>query len=442
MVDFTSPYDHGGKQKVIISCNSGRFQEIDVGNQMIETVFYENLASPFITGSILIADSSNIFNHINFLGQEIISFTLYNVDETEFLKKSFIITGVDRYSKGNDASAVIMLNFTEEHAVTSEMTRISKSYEGKLESIVSNIITDQLSKELVTETSSQDAIRYLMPYTQSLLEAARTLTRRMSTSNGSPFYLYSTLYEDSLRLESLETMLSTTALSNVEFKYLNVSANTRGDMFDAAKQIVTMSMSNNEDIINLMRNDVFGSQYLWLDTNKDIPTELRYRFTESVPKMPTPNGTLNYDDNFTANSKQYHEGVSSLNSQITTTNIFNDINSLNEEIVIDNHMKKAESRSLKALLTKSQFDMTIPGFYFMTAGRVLGKKINVYVPKNITPMDEAGVNLNTLADKKLTGQYLVFGIRHTFKSDKYHVTMNVTKYDNKKSLSNERINVI
>ena len=115
---------------------------------------------------------------------------------------------------------------------------------------------------------------------------------------------------------------------------------------------------------------------------------------------------------------------------------------MNEEIVIDNHMKKAESRSLRALLTKSQFDMTIPGFYFMTAGRVLGKKINVYVPKNITPMDEAGVNLNTLADKKLTGQYLVFGTRHTFKADKYHVTMNVTKYDNKKSLSNERINVI
>ena len=116
-----------------------------------------------------------------------------------------------------------MLNFTEEHAVTSEMTRISKSYEGKLESIVSNIITDQLSKELVTETSSQDAIRYLMPYTQSPLEAARTLTRRMSTLNGSPFlFCIPTLYEDSLRLESLETMLSTTALSNVEFKYLNV----------------------------------------------------------------------------------------------------------------------------------------------------------------------------------------------------------------------------
>ena len=48
------------------------------------------------------------------------------------------------------------------------------------------------------------------------------------------------------------------------------SANTSGDMFDAAKQIATMSMSNNEDIVNLMRNDVFGSQYLWLDTNKDI----------------------------------------------------------------------------------------------------------------------------------------------------------------------------
>lgn len=439
---YSSPYDYGN-QKIEIRSPVGRFETIDISLQVVEFSFFENVATPYVTGNIVISDSSNMYNHVNFIGQEAIDFIINDVNDKTFLKKSFVITGVERYKKGNDSVAYIVLNFTEEHQLTSEITRFSKTYQGKIETIISNIISENLNKQVEVEASFQNAIRYLAPYTMSPIEMSKMLAGRITTAKGSPFYLYSSLAEESLRLQSLESMLADSLYPSLEFMYISPTSVHESDLDTLGTILLAMSMSKNENVIGLMRTNVFGSQHLWLDTNKTISTELRHRFDQSVNDLPRINGTTNYDFDFAVNSKAYHQGVSSMCSYVTTTGLFDNVNSLHEETVSDNHQKKIQSKSFKSLIGKTQMDVTIPGYHFMKSPtRILGKMIRMYVPKNIVPTDEANVSRNSLADKKLTGKYLVFAARHVFKNGKYHVTTNVSKYDNLNNLSKERLNVV
>jgi hypothetical protein len=438
---FTSPYDYG-YHEVVVSCPSGRFSDVDISRNVAEISFFENITKPYITGNIIIADSSNISNHVNFMGQEYIDIKIFDPDKTKFLEKRFVVTGVTRQAKANDHSSVILLTFVEEHVIISEMTRFSRTYEGKPEQIISDILNDHLGVSVRSDTSSQDTLRYIAPYTHSPLQMIMEISKRATSVNGAPFYLYSSLHEDGLIFESLETMLGSTRVSDKVFNYsAGTGAAIDQEIDVTSRQIKTMSISNNESSTHLFKNNMYGAQYLWVDTSKDIPTELRYRFTEGISKMPKVNGTLNYDAQFTLNNKAYHEGVSSINSQIVTASLFDNINSLNEELITDDHLKKAQAKALRSLMAKTQMDITVPGYRFMQNQSIIGKMIDIFVPKNIAIENETS-NIDRVSDKKLTGKYMIFGTRHYFKNTKYSVIMNITKYDNKKNLSQETVNAV
>ena len=345
---------------------------------------------------------------------------------------------MQRQAKANDHASVIILSFIEEHVIASEITRISKTFEGKPEVVAATILSE-INKQTRMDTSFQDQLRYIAPYTHKPLDMAKELVSKATTINGAPFYLYSSLYDDNLIIESLETMLGSAKVYPQTFNYGVASGNVEGlEINTAGRQIKTMSIANNEENTRMFKHGAFGSQYLWLDTNKSIPTELRYRYNETIEKMPTINGTVNYDGQFVVNDKPYHEGVSDMASKITTCSLFDGIVSVDEQLVADDHMKRAEANALRVSLGKSQMDITVPGYHLMNGNQVTGRMIDVYVPKNMVIYDEN--NPDQVSDKKLSGTYLIFGTRHQFKDTKYTAVMNITKYDNKKNLSQEQVN--
>lgn len=434
---FHSPYDYG-HHRVTVFSPSGRFADLDISLNVSEVSFFEAINQPYVSGQIMIADSSNISNHVNFMGQEYIRVEMFTAEGTLFIDKTFVVTGVQRQAKANDHASVIILSFIEEHVIASEITRISKTFEGKPEVVAASILSE-LNKQTRFDTSFQDQLRYIAPYTHKPLDMAKELVSKASTINGAPFYMYSTLNEDNMIIESLETMLGSAKVYPQTFNYGVASGNVEGlEINTAGRQIKTMSIANNEENTRMFKHGAFGSQYLWLDTNKSIPTELRYRYNEAIEKMPRINGTVNYDGSFTVNDKPFHEGVSDMTSKITTCSLFDGIVSLDEQQVADDHMKRAAANALRASLGKSQMDITVPGYHFMNGNQVTGRMIDIYVPKNVVVYDEN--NPEQVSDKKLSGSYLIFGTRHQFKDTKYTAVMNITKYDNKKSLSQEQVN--
>jgi len=441
---IASPYDHGYHSIVI---EGPRFSPINIENIVFELNLYESLSSPYLSGDILIIDSANLSNHVNFMGQEKITIKLFDTAENIFFSKTFVTTSVKKHIKSNDSTAGVVLSFVEEHVSLSNITRFSKTYEGKIENIISKILNEQLGVKTHVDASTQSTIRYIAPYNASPLKTVSMLRRRATNSSGSPFFLFASTKQPGLRLASLETLMSQQAFNKKPFVYSVVNDTYYSDhaysverFEDRSFKIRSFSMNENENIVELFKEAGFGAQYLWVDTNEDIATELRYRSPDKIKALPQLNGSINYDETFAIGGKQYHEGVSNYVSQITTKNLFDNINSLNEETTINNHMRKAEERSLRIMLSKLNIDVQLPGYQFVE-NEVIGKIIEIEIPKDIPVLDEK-VTSEDVIDKKLSGNYLVFAARHLFVDDQYSVILNLTKVDNKRSLDNEQAGVV
>ena len=87
-----SPYDFGETQVKIFPANGKT--PVDVTRLVQELNFFENLKDPYVSGTLLIIDSANVFNYVNFLGQERIDIIVTDVYKKPQIQKSFAITSV------------------------------------------------------------------------------------------------------------------------------------------------------------------------------------------------------------------------------------------------------------------------------------------------------------------------------------------------------------
>lgn len=151
-------------EKVVITSVNGFFQ--DIANQVIGIQIFEDIFSPFITGSIIIKDSLDLLNVFPLTGEEYLSLkittpTLPNgAIEGEF----YIIKMSNREILG-DRSVTYELHFITQDAVVDLNKRISKKFDGKPSDIAKTILTDvdnglQLTSKInIEETSNK--IKYI-----------------------------------------------------------------------------------------------------------------------------------------------------------------------------------------------------------------------------------------------------------------------------------------
>jgi hypothetical protein len=103
-----SPYDFGETQVKIFPANGKT--PVDVTRLVQELNFFENLKDPYVSGTLLIIDSANVFNYVNFLGQERIDIIVTDVYKKPQIQKSFAITSVRKQEKTNDSTSAYVLH--------------------------------------------------------------------------------------------------------------------------------------------------------------------------------------------------------------------------------------------------------------------------------------------------------------------------------------------
>ena len=126
-----------------------------------------------------------------------------------------------------------MFSLIDEHAYVSEVQRLRSSYRGTLSDIIAKISAQELDKDIdVSYTldadekiidSVQTEMRVIVPNLNPI-DAMTWLLSRATTKTGSPFYLWSTVHDDNLRLGNLDVMLKQQAF-NHKLPYTYNSAN-------------------------------------------------------------------------------------------------------------------------------------------------------------------------------------------------------------------------
>ena len=125
---------------VLIVGSSGA--RINVADQIQELNIYESIDTPYISGNILISDSSGIAEALPLLGQERLLFKLRTPSHNsaiDFNNYHAIIYNVEKRFTSSEREHTIVMNWTTLEHFKNVRTKISASFKGTISEIVQRL---------------------------------------------------------------------------------------------------------------------------------------------------------------------------------------------------------------------------------------------------------------------------------------------------------------
>jgi len=436
-----------------VTINSDRFNtEIDITNVTVEINVFENIYSMYLTGSIMIVDDNGLYSFADFQGTERLTIELGSPDPTDAtLTKTFIMVKIDRTMQTNDHTKVLTVSLVEDVLFHNNVQSVSKSYEGTGEKIIETVLLDKLNKSLYKDkqtykSSFQSPFRILTPYITPF-EIARMALSKITTDNGSPYFLYSTMYSDKLFLADLDTINQSDPITKQPFVYSQSVANDfNNDVVKNALSIYSIKGVNQEDTMMLAELGAINSLYNITDISNGQSLSTQFSVGEMYDQLQA-NGVISRDQNnplFDGSFRPDTAGVDNRGltdyiskrfHQVSGGNTYpyqQQINNWTAEDDPYSYRLRLTSYVQKSLLMKNRLELRLPGLLFLANNAIasVGRTIDLLTFKS--EIDNQPTN--NRRDHKRSGKFVIMAKRHVFNTVDFKHTVSLTC----SRISNER----
>ncbi len=443
----------------------------DITDVVTDIDVYENLDKPFITGVVSFVDPENISDQINFYGVERFRMAVKLPESSaELVEKKFFVTKILKNIKTNDSQSVLSLHIIEDIGYLSEMQNVNKSYFGTGYEIISKIVKEFLGKELSKPgnagpeyESSRDAqgqFGVVIPDMRPL-KAADWIKDRITTSDASPFYFFSTLTNKDLHLVHLSEMLGDTAVNEniAPYRFSQAYANEENQsIFNQSYTIQRVSAPSTDELLKINSNGFLNSEFAFHDVTRNKVTYPGHRqsgnnknknrwtardmyetravlgkalgkFIDLEEAYPVQAGLEEKGGD--AQAVPFHlRNSSNLVSNIYSTDLYDaNIYSLGESRSNGEFLERLDSKGLRHWTINYSLDFTLPGRNFIS-GIVHSTVGNKYKLSFLSPTRQ-GQSANQ-EDHKKSGDYLVYAARHSFTREGYVVHLTGVKLEDKR----------
>jgi hypothetical protein len=400
----------------------------DLSPSVSELIIFENLSKAFLTGRILIVDTLNFFNSIKFTGTEKLELEISHPSaqkKTEL--KTFFVTRVEKSVRVNDTTEVYMFHLLEEHAFVSRIQKLSRSFKGAPLIIIENVLAEidilkTLDTSRVISQPAQENIRLVSPYITPL-QIIDWVKDRMTTIDGFPFFIYSSLKDANIKVISLQDLLLEDAWNkNSPFTYSQASTNQNNSASEKAFFIQKVTTTNTDDTLTAITDGGVVASYEVLDIFKQTKnSEFTRKFNiNDVLSTPDRENAI-FDVDTVIGTKKLSEYSAKNFFQVVATSLYNDNSyGYHEDDNLDKLITKLKNKGLRIAMTKNMIDVELSGIPFMLADKAtVGTLIELQFinPKN-------GV------DPKKSGKYITMALRHQYSGTSHTVTASVTKLVN------------
>jgi len=415
----------------VVSANRMSFV-VDLARVISEINIFEHVDKPFLTGNILFNDNAGLYNEVNWQGTETLSLTIRTDQSGDFtINRVFRITNVKQSIKSNDNNETFLMEFIDEYAWLSSTINVNKAYQGKCKDIVTNIISDNLGIEVMSQ-NKPDAykdMRVLIP-NMSPLQAAMWIKDRARDVYGSPYFLYASIADERLRYIDLETILSLGPL-NEGRDYISAqpfgAQSPKMDVEDQCFIIQTYRQPESENMLRLSNEGYIGADWEFVDPIKANSHKIKHDISSTFSSMvargvfPSTQNVPVYDG-----EEKMHQKSSRHITQMASSRTYTDYKSVSNIYEAEEatyHKEKIQSKALRNFLLKSPLDINVPGknFFLRRNNMTIGNTINVMFQVND---DTDGGNV---VDYKRSGQYMVYSARHVFTANRYTVNLTCAK---------------
>ena len=400
-------------EKVNIISSSGFTQEIT--NQVVGLQIFEDLFSPFITGSLIIKDSLDLLNLFPFSGEEFLQLRV----STPTLKGSkidgnfYIFKMADREIVG-DRSVVYELHFITQEAVIDLNKRISKAYSGRCSEIAKTLMEDkefglQLKRKIFIE-ETRNSTKFISNYWNPV-KSLNYLCDHSLNANDSPTFVF---YENraGFNFVSLETLYTNNDVVQ-EFVYDNYKRDALpggqgiNNPSEQYKRIKELRIPTVYDYMKNTQEGMYASKQYSFDittktvfiNNFDIKTDFEKQ-KHLNPHAPISSNAIYRPSAMIINKSTYYGSFT--NEKDVTNASF-----LQKRI---SGMRQADANKI---------EITVPGRTDYT----VGQKVII----NVDRMEPYTVGEKNTRDEVISGAYIIGAINHYIDREKHECVMELFK---------------
>ena len=139
----------------------------DILGQVAQVEVFEDIFSPFITGTLVLSDAIDLVNFFPFIGEEYLSLKIATPtmdSKNRIIEGDFYLYKMDQRLLLNDKNAAYVLHFISKEAIADLNFKISKSFEGNCSDIAKELIGTQRglnSQKLVRYEQAANKVRFV-----------------------------------------------------------------------------------------------------------------------------------------------------------------------------------------------------------------------------------------------------------------------------------------
>ena len=394
----------------------------NITNQILTIQIFEDMFSPFITGSIIFRESLDLINALPFIGSEYIDLLLFTPGLDVTLKEKAMITGRFYIYKMTEREYVLeknivyQLHFISEEAITDLNIRLSKGFNGKISDMIVDLVKGKnnlgSNKPLVLE-QTKNSTKYISNY-WPITKNINFLLQQSSSLNSSATYSF---FENrnGFNYVSLDYL-------NAEDVYQYFTLGSSTDMVDSMggssrniardySKILELTVPTGFDYIDRIRTGTYASKLIIHDMTtkryKTVTYDYLQKFNEGsetrLNKFPitTPNIIARVYSTIFVN--EVANSVFSNYGDVSNVRVVQDRTS---------RIKQAESFKLQ-IKVNGRTDYTV------------GQKVYLNI-NTIHPISEKDTPTETM-DKMYSGNYLISAIRHVIDRQRHECFMELIK---------------
>lgn len=400
--------------KMVLITSRGVFQ--DITGQTLQVTLYEDLFSPFITGSLVLKESLDLTNVMPLIGEEFIQLRISTptLPGGSIEGKFHVYKMSDRTLVG-DRSVAYELNFISIESLVDANKKISKVYSGKISDIVKSFVTDksdglESEKQFVIE-NTRNSIKYISNFWSPIKNLTYLADNSISESQSPSFLFFEN--RDGFNFRSLEALYQGNVVQKFVYdRYTRDNFPLGGNalnIMEDYKRINTFEIAATYDYMDRLRSGMLGSKLMSYDSTKKTYTAKNYsaasRFNAQLHLNRYPLFSSRSISRPFSRTFLYPRAYETFTSFGDTTNA----RILQERT---SFLKMAEAQKMV---------ITAPGRCDYTVGMV----VDLHMYKN-QPFSKRDTQ-DDMTDKILSGKYLVGALCHTITPEGHDCTFELIK---------------
>ena len=398
--------------KVQIITSEGFYQ--DIAAQVINIQYYEDLFSPFISGSLVVKDSLDLVNLFPFVGEEYLELEVSTPSLTRGnIKGRYYIYKLSDRELLGDRSVVYQLHFISVEAIIDMNKKLSKTFSGNIGKMVDHFVKDkvdglQSDKKVYVEETIKDT-KFISNF-WSPVKCITYLSETAVNREQSPSYLF---FEnrDGFYFITLNSLYGTKMYQEFTYdKYTrdnNPGAGSVRNINEEYKRISSISIPTGFDYIDRIKSGMISSKMIsWDQTNKSYAVKNYNMFDR-------------FDKQNHLNKYPLSSGRSIFRSNSLIINFPRAFANFAGFGDVTNYSTIQERLSLMKLAEANKIEITVPGRTDYTVGQKVGIILNKIEPIKSEEDD--------VVDKMFSGYYLISAVNHYITRESHECHMELIK---------------